>query len=195
MSFTKRLLAAVLMTGSVSTMAGAATYEIDPAHTHIGFSVRHMVVSNTKGSFGEFEGTIEFDADAPENTKASATIAVTSVDTDNEKRDNHLRDADFFDVANYPNMTFESTRVEGSLPELTMIGNLTIKDVTMEVSIPVEVTGPITDPWGNERIGLAGELKIDRNDYGISFSKVMESGGLVVGDTVKISLDVEGIKK
>ena len=192
---TKGMFAAVLAVGMIGSVAGAATYEVDASHSYVGFSVRHMVVSNTKGSFGEVKGTIEFDQDAPESISASAIVSVQSVDTKNEKRDKHLRGSDFFDVEKYPEITFETTRVEGSLPEVTLIGNLTIKDVTKEVSIPAEFTGPVTDPWGNVRIGFSGSTKINRKDYGISFSKVMDGGGLVVGDEVKISLEIEGIKK
>ena len=195
MTIMKKLLTGLIITGLSGIAAHAATYELDKSHTYIGFSVRHMVVSNTKGNFGEFEGSIEFDKDAPQDIRASATVSVASIDTDNEKRDNHLRDADFFDVEQFPSITFEKTSVEGTLPEVTLVGNLTMKDVTKEVSIPVEFVGPITDPWGNERIGFSGEVKVNRQDFGISFSNVMDNGGLVVGDEVKIILEVEGIKK
>lgn len=191
----KVILSVFMLVGMLGSFAQAATYDVDKSHTHIGFSVRHMVVSNTKGNFGDFEGTIEFDQDAPENIRANATISVTSVDTGNEKRDNHLRSDDFFDVEKFPAMTFETTRVEGTLPDVTLIGNLTIKDVTKEVSIPVEFMGPIKDPWGNVRIGFSGSTKINRQDFGIAFNTVMESGGLVVGDEVKINLEVEAVKQ
>ena len=191
----KTILAGVTALSVMGGIVSAATYAIDKSHAHVGFSVRHMVVSNTKGKFNEFDGTIEFDKEAPENIRASATVEVASIDTDNEKRDNHLRDPDFFDVDTYPQITFETTSVKGDYPEITLVGDLTIKDVTKEVEIPTEFMGPITDPWGNERIGFSGETTINRQDFNIAFSKLMEGGGLVVGDKVKIILEIEAIKQ
>lgn len=191
----KSLAVAACAAGLSVFNAGAATYELDVAHTYIGFQVRHMVVSNTKGNFGEFTGSIQFDAAAPETLSASAEVAVKSVNTDNEKRDDHLRSPDFFDAAQFPTIAFKTTRVEGTLPNVTLVGDLTIKGVTKEVSIPAEFNGPVTDPWGNERIGFSGSTKINRQEFGLTWSKTMDGGGLVVGDEVKIVLEVEAIKK
>lgn len=194
-SYLKCSLAALLTLGAVSATSQAATYKLDASHTTIGFSVRHMMVSNVKGSFGQFDGTIEFDETNPSAMKASAVIQVASIDTANEKRDEHLRGADFFDAEAHPTITFETTRVEGSLPNLTLVGNLTIKGVTKEVSIPVEVGGPITNPWGKVVIGLSGGTTINRQDFGVNWSKSLDGGGVVVGDEVKLILEIEAIKE
>lgn len=188
-----RTLAIALSAMTTSTMA--ATYAIDASHTTIGFAVKHMVVANVKGSFGEFSGTINYDPEAPESTAASAVIKVDSIDTNNADRDEHLKNSDFFDAEKFPEITFETTRVEGSAPNMTLIGNLTMKGVTKEISLPVELNGPITDPWGNERIGISGVAEINRQDFGINWNKMLDNGGLVVGDIVKLMIEVEGIKQ
>jgi polyisoprenoid-binding protein YceI len=185
------LAALVAMAGSVQ----AATYALDASHTSIGFSVRHMVVANVKGSFGSFTGTINFDAEAPESTSASAIIQVSSVNTGNADRDAHLIQSDFFDAENHPEITFETTSVQGTAPDVVLIGNLTMKGVTKEIRLPVELSGPVTDPWGNERIGISGSTEINRQDFGITWSKTLDGGGLVVGDIVKLLIEAEGIKQ
>lgn len=191
----KKSFAALMAAGMLGSFAQAATYKLDAAHSTIGFSVRHMMVSNVKGSFGEFDGTIEFDENDPASMKASAVIQVASIDTANEKRDDHLRNEDFFDAPQFPTITFETTRVEGTLPNLTLVGNLTIKGVTKEVSIPVEVGGPITNPWGSVIIGLSGGTTINRQDFGLTWSKALDGGGVVVGDEVRLILEIEAIKQ
>lgn len=173
----------------------AATYNIDASHTTIGFAVKHMVVANVKGSFGEFSGTINYDAAAPEATSASAVIQVASIDTKNADRDAHLRNEDFFDAGQFPEITFQTTSVSGTAPNLVLTGDLTMKGVTKEISLPVELSGPITDPWGNERIGLSGETTINRKDFNINWSKTLDNGGLVVADNVKLIIEIEGIKQ
>lgn len=180
---------------ALSLQAQAATYNIDASHTTIGFAVKHMVVANVKGSFGDFSGTINYDADAPEATSASAVIKVASIDTKNADRDAHLRNEDFFDAEQFPEITFQTTSVSGTAPDLTLTGDLTMKGVTKEISLPVELSGPITDPWGNERIGLSGETTINRKDFNINWSKTLDNGGLVVADNVKLIIEIEGIKQ
>lgn len=186
------IMAAIL---GITVQTQAATYNLDPSHTTIGFSVRHMVVANVKGQFATFNGTINYDPAAPETTSASAIIQVNSVDTANADRDAHLLKEDFFDAEKHPEITFETTSVQGTAPNLTLIGNLTMKGVTREVRLPVELNGPITDPWGNERIGISGTAEVNRQDFGISFSKTLDNGGLVVGDIVKLIIEAEGIKQ
>lgn len=185
------VFAGVMMLAAASR---AATYELDVSHTTIGFGVKHMVVSTTYGKFGAFGGSLEMGDDGV-LSKASAEIEVASIDTKNEKRDEHLRSPDFFDAAKFPKITFESTKVEKAGDGVKVTGNLTIRDVTKEVEIPVSVSGPVKDPWGNERIGVEGTLKINRKDYGLTWSKTMDGGGLVVGDEVSITISAEGIKK
>jgi polyisoprenoid-binding protein YceI len=194
----RNLFTALTITATVMTVnleAVAATYNIDASHTTIGFAVKHMVVANVKGSFGEFSGTIEYDADAPESMSASAVIQVASIDTKNADRDAHLRNEDFFDAGQFPEITFQTTSVSGTAPDITLTGDLTMKGVTKEISLPVELSGPITDPWGNERIGLSGETTINRKDFNINWSKTLDNGGLVVADNVKLIIEIEGIKQ
>jgi len=176
-----------------ASSALADSYTIDKAHTTLGFSVKHMVVSSTKGKFQDFTGTIEAGADGVPS-KASATIKAASLDTDNEDRDKHLRSPDFFDADKFPEVTFESTKIEKTGDGATITGNLTIRGVTKEIALPVSLSGPVTDPWGNVRIGLEGSTKINRKDFGMIWNKTLDAGGLVVDDTVKIDVSVEAIK-
>jgi polyisoprenoid-binding protein YceI len=184
-----------LALGLAAPVVNAGTYEIDASHSSIGFSVRHMIVSTVRGSFGEFTGSFEYDAAKPADTKASAVIKTASIDTRNAKRDDHLRNEDFFDAPKFPDITFETTRVEADGGTLTLFGNLTMKGVTKEIALPVTFHGPITDPWGNVRAGFEGSTTINRQDWGISWSKNLDGGGLVVSDEVKLEISIEGIKK
>lgn len=195
MSILRLFSLAVLAAGMMAGPLQASTYELDADHTSIGFSVRHMVVANVKGHFGSFNGAIEFDGTSAGSLKASATIEVASITTGNEKRDQHLRSPDFFDAETHPSIVFETAAVEGDLPNLTLVGTLTIRGVAKEVRLPVELSGPITDPWGNQRIGLSGSTVINRQDYGVSWNNTLDAGGLVVGDQVTLLIEVEGIKK
>jgi polyisoprenoid-binding protein YceI len=176
--------------------AEAGIYGIDPAHTTIGFSVRHLVINNVPGRFREFEGTIQYD---PQNiTKSSVTFAAkaTSIDTGIEQRDNHLRSADFFDVANHPEISFKSTRVEKKgKDDFIAYGDFTLRGVTKQVALPFKMYGAIKDPWGKMRLGVEAGLTINRQDYGVSWSQKLDNGGLVVGNDVKISLLVEAVKQ
>ncbi len=189
-----RMMAMGIVT-ALATSANAAVYAIDQAHSTIGFSVRHMLVANVQGNFGSFSGEIHMDPAAPSEVKAKATIEVKSINTNNERRDEHLRADDFFDAANFPEIAFETTASEGALPNLVLVGNLTMRGVTREIRLPVEFSGPVVDPWGNERIGFSGRTEINRQDYGISWSNTLDGGGLVVSDTVRLIIDVQGIKQ
>ena len=174
--------------------AGAATYDIDPSHTRIGFAVKHMVISVVKGEFQKFSGTFELD-EAGVLTGAEAAIDTASVYTRDKKRDDHLRSPDFFDAENHPKITFVSKRITNKGNKYTVIGDLTIRGVTKSIILTGEKLGEATDPWGNHRAGFQAEGKINRKDFGVSFHKVLETGGFVVGDEVTLSLDVEGIKR
>lgn len=191
----KKIASLLAMTAFAASTVHASVYEIDASHTTIGFSVKHMVVANVKGSFGKFEGTINFDAAQPQAMTAAATIDVSSVDTGNEKRDAHLLESDFFDATAFPQIFFETTAVEGTLPNLVLVGNLSMKGVTKQIRLPVEFNGPITDPWGNERIGMSGSTDINRQDFGITWSNKLDNGGLVVADIVRLIVEIEAIKK
>jgi polyisoprenoid-binding protein YceI len=190
-AFRSLALGALLVASGV-TAATAATYKIDPAHSNVGFSVRHVMVSTVRGSFGKFEGTVAYD---PANLAASSvnvTIDAASIDTANDKRDEHLRSADFFDVAKFPTLTFASKRVEGAAGSLKVIGDLTIHGVTKEVTLDVDgPTEAVKNPWGMNVRGASATTTISRKDFGLTWNKALEAGGVVVGDDVKIQLDLE----
>jgi polyisoprenoid-binding protein YceI len=189
------LAAMALAATAYSAEALAADkYALDHAHTTVGFSVKHMVITSVKGTFGEFDGTIEFDEEDLTKTSASGAIQVASIDTNNEKRDAHLTSGDFFDAEKHPEILFASKKVESRKDGHVMIGDMTIRGVTKEIEIPFELVGKITDPMGNVRIGLRATAEINRQDFGVSWSKTLDGGGLVVGDRVKIELDIEAIK-
>lgn len=187
---------AVLTLAFTSEALAADKYVLDKAHTNVGFSVKHMVITSVKGNFHDFDGYIMFDADDPTKISAKGTIQVASIDTDNEKRDDHLRSEEFFHAEKYPEITFESKSVYK--PEdgdgYVMIGHITIRGVTKEIEVPFEIVGTVTDPTGNLRTGIYAHSKIDRRDFGVSWSKALEGGGLIVGNDVKIELDIEAIK-
>ena len=185
----------VALLAVMTTGAYAASYELDLSHSTVGFGVKHMVVTTTRGSFTDYTGGFEYDAANPASLKAQAVIKVASVDTANAKRDEHLRSADFFDVAAFPEITFTSTSAEKVGDEVVLTGDLTIKGVTKSIKLPLTVNGPITDPWGNVRLGLEGKTKINRRDFGITWSKSMDGGGLVVGEEVILDIVIEGTQK
>jgi polyisoprenoid-binding protein YceI len=165
-------------------------FVLDTNHTYIGFNVRHMMVTNVKGKFKNFSGEILLDEKDLTKSSANISIETASVDTDNERRDNHLRSDDFFNSAQFPAMTFKSTRVEKRGNQLTLVGNLTIRDVTKEVSIPFELTGPIAAANGGKRLGAEGALTINRFDYGLKYNRMAEAVA-VVAPEVKIEINVE----
>lgn len=169
------------------------TYVIDPAHTQLGFAVRHMAVSRVRGRLSKFEGTLEL-AEDPVDSKASVTIDATSVDTRDESRDNHLRTNDFFDVANHPTWTFSSTSITPVAPtEWKLTGDLTIRGTTRPVTLDVTLEGVVKDPYGNHRVGFSASTSINRDDFGVSFGAVMEAGGLVVAKKVDIEIELEAV--
>ena len=190
----KAILAAVVVAFGFAAGARAAdTYKIDPVHSSVGFSVRHMVISNVKGKFQEFGGTIVL-----ENNKlieATGTIQTKSVDTGVAQRDQDLRSANFFDVEKFPTITFKSKRVEKKGEEFVLVGDFTMHGVTKELSLPVKLSGPVKDPWGNSRIGLETRTKLSRKEYGMTYNKALEAGGLVVGDEVEIEINAEAVKE
>ncbi len=187
-------LAAVL--GLASFSALAETWAVDTAHSSVGFAVRHMMVSNVKGSFNKFTATVDGTPADPATAKISATIEVASVDTRDAKRDGHLRTADFFDAEKFPQITFASTKVEKtSATSAKVTGNLTMKGVTKPVVLDVEYTPAVKSPWGGTVVGATATGKINRQDFGISFSKTLETGGLLVGDEVTLQFDLELVRK
>lgn len=175
--------------------AFAATYQIDPAHTQIHFTIPHLMVFKVRGNFNDFTGSIEADAATNSLTKATATIQVASIDTSNQKRDDDLRSTNFFDAKQFPQMIFVSKKVAGSGADITVTGDLTIKGTTKEVVLKGGFLGAATDPWGNKRAGFEATGKINRKDFGLTWNKALETGGVVVGDEVEIGLEVEAIMK
>ena len=182
------------MSMGLAANTSAAQWTVDASHTSVTFSVSHLFTS-VQGRFDSFVGTVDFDPDDPSATVVRGTIAATSINTNNAKRDKHLRGGDFFDVAQFPEIKFESTggigNMQGKRGELP--GNLTIHGVTKAVVLQVTFLGRGKDPWGNERAGFQATLTINRKDYGLDWNKVLETGGLLVGDEVEIRIDAEGI--
>jgi len=171
-------------------------YVIDAAHSSIGFTVRHAMVTNVRGAFGEHEGTLHLDGADPARSTASIDVKIASVDTGIADRDGHLRSGDFFDAETFPLMTFRSTEARqlgGDTYRIT--GELTIKDVTRPLSIDLEFNGSATDPYGNERVGFEGSTEILRSDWGLTWNAALEAGGVMVSDKVKLTFDISAIKQ
>lgn len=172
------------------------TWKIDPAHSSINFTVRHMMISKVHGQFKSFSGTVNFDEDNPVNTTGQIEVDVNSIFTDEEQRDNHLKSPDFFDAANYPTATFQSTRVEQIDSETgKLYGNLTIKDITQEVVLDVAYAGTAVSPWGMQVAGFSATTTLHRKDWGLNWNQALETGGFLVGDKVSLNVELELIKQ
>jgi polyisoprenoid-binding protein YceI len=190
-----RLLAIFLIT-TLAVPASAARYAIDTSHSSVGFKVRHMVISKTRGVFETFSGWVEYDPKKPKSWKVDVTIETASVNTQNEDRDNHLRNKDFFDVKKFPQMKFVSTRVEKVKGNAAvLVGKLTMKGVTKTVRLDIENHGIVKGPWGKTRTGWSATTKIDRTDYGVTWNKNLDQGGVVVGEEVEIAIEIEAIQE
>ena len=183
-------LAAVL---SLPASAATSTWQIDPAHSEALFSIRHLAISTVRGGFSKIKGTVSFDDKDPSKSVVDVTIDVTTVDTREPKRDDDLRSDKFFDTTKYPTMSFKSTKVEQVSPgKLKVTGDLTLHGVSKEVVLDVE--GPsaaIKDPWGNQRAAATATTKINRQDFGVKWNKALDNGGMMLGDDVSITIDVE----
>jgi polyisoprenoid-binding protein YceI len=184
-----------MSTISPATVA-TTTWSIDPAHSSVEFAVRHLMISNVKGRFSDVKGSLVGNEAGTAEASVEVSIGVQSIDTREAQRDAHLRSADFFDVDHFPEMTFRSTRAErlgeGRFP---LAGALTIHGVTRDVVLDVTSEGRTTDPWGGERAGFAATTRIRRSDFGLTWNQILEAGGVVVGDEVKVSIDVELVKQ
>ena len=192
----RTILAAVLL-GSVwlSASAQAASYKIDPDHSTVEFTIRHLL-SNVKGTFNDFSGGFTYTPDHPEQWKADATIDAASIDTRVDKRDEHLRSKDFFDVQQFPALTFQSTEVTDVTPTNAKLhGLLTIHGVQKPVVFDVAIHGVAKDPWGNTRASFTATTIINRKDFGLNWNKAVEAGQLLVGEEVLITLEIEGIEQ
>lgn len=176
-----------------STLTG--TYAIDPAHSRIGFVARHAMVSKVRGSFDDFSGSGHFDTDDPGRSSLELTISAASVDTRNADRDAHLRGADFFDVERYPTITFRAAAVEQiDTTRFRVTGDLTIKGVTRPVTVDLGYTGAAVDPFGNQRIGFEGGATVNRKDWGLTWNRALEAGGVLVGEKVQLEIEVSAIR-
>ncbi len=185
--------AAVAALFSLPLLAGTTTYKIDPKHSDAGFAVTHLMISTVRGEFHDINGTVVYDDGDVSKSSVEVTIDATSVDTREPARDKDLKSDHFFDVANHPTITFKSTKVESAGPgKLKVTGDLTIHGVTKPVVLDVTAPKPpIKDPWGLQRTAVSGSTKINRQDFGVSWNKTLDSGGVMVGDDVDITLDVE----
>ena len=185
------LIAATLVTGA-RPYTDPVQYEFDRSHTNIGFVVKHMMVTNVRGQFTDYTGGIFVNEADITRSRVEVTIKAASVDTNNERRDTHLRSADFFEVERFPDIRFVSRRIEKTSSGLVAVGDLTIRDVTREVRIPFEITGPINAGNGRKRIGVEGAITVKRQDFGLNYSRMTEAVQ-VVGDDVRIELDVSAV--
>ena len=190
-------IAAALLALVVSAPAQVTTWQIDPVHSFAQFSVRHMMVSNVRGEFTKCTGTIQLDPKDITQSTLEATLDATTINTREAKRDAHLKSPDFFDVAQFPTLTFKSKKITRNGKDgLQVIGDLTIHGVTREVTLDVEgPTPPQKDPGGNLRIGASGRTKVNRKDFGLNWNRALDAGGVLVGDDVTITLDVELVNK
>ena len=187
------------MTTPTTTPTGTSTFVIDPTHSVVEFSVKHMMISTVRGRFGDVTGSIVLDAAQPGRSTAEAEIATASIDTRADQRDAHLRSPDFFDVERFPAITFRSRRVEGAAraegDRFRLTGDLTIRDVTREVTLDVTFEGTGRDPWAGERASFSADRKLDRRDFGLTWNQALETGGVVVGNEVRIPLEVELVRQ
>ncbi len=190
-----RVFAFALVSALLPGAGFAATYDIDASHSTVGFRIRHFV-SRVNGSFTKVSGAIEYDAKRPAAAKVTATIETASITTANERRDGHLKSADFFDVEKYPSMTFVSKKVTAAgKNRLKVLGDLTLHGICKPVVLDVTYSGQATDPWGGKRAGFSASTRINRKDYGVVWNKVLDQGGTMLGDDVDITLDIEAVEK
>jgi polyisoprenoid-binding protein YceI len=181
-----------MATSTLTAPSGTAVWKLDPAHAHVEFAVRHLMISRVKGQFSEVEGTVRIDGDDVTSAELEVQIDASSIDTRVDQRDEHLRSADFLDVEHFPNLKFHSTSVERTGEDtLKVTGHLTIRDVTREVVLDVTERGTAKDPWGGQRAGFGATTKIDRKEFGLTWNQALETGGVLVGDEVSINIDAE----
>jgi polyisoprenoid-binding protein YceI len=183
-------------TGTAAQTGTKTTWTVDAAHSHVGFGIRHLMIATVRGRFGQVQGTVTVDERDPTTASVDITIPTASVNTGDEKRDGHLRSPDFFDVDRFPNITFRSKRVEGGSGEsFRVTGDLTIRDVTREVTLDVTLLGRAKDPWGQEHAAFEASTKIKRGDYGLTWNAALETGGVLVGDDVNITIEAQLLKQ
>ena len=189
------IITACLFLTCLPNQAKAAVYEIDGAHSQIGFAVKHLIVSKTRGAFSAYSGSVEYDPNDLSTFHAQCSIDANSIDTNNTGRDNHLKGTDFLDTASFPQITFQGTQLTASSGSYQLTGDLTIRGITQKITLDVEISGPIASPFGGDVIGISGTAKINRQDFGVKWNKAMDTGGFVVDDIVELNIDIEGHKK
>jgi polyisoprenoid-binding protein YceI len=177
----------------MSTQVAESTYAIDPAHTAVEFVVRHLMITRVRGRFAGVSGTIELGPGSDVPASVQARIEAATIDTRESQRDTHLKSPDFLEVEAYPSLEFVSTRIEGDPKKFTIHGNLTIHGVTREVDFNGEFEGRVPDPWGGQRVGYRATTTINRKDFGLTWNAALETGGVMVGDEVRIELDVQAV--
>jgi len=175
----------------VANSLAGEKYQIDPTHSHMGFTVRHMLIAKVSGKFKEFSGTIDYDEKDITKSSVQVTIKTASIDTESERRDNHLRSADFFDAENFPEITFVSKKIEKRGNGYVAIGDFTMRGVTKEVTLPFTILGTIKDQRGSTRMGVEALTTLNRFDYGVKWDRKLDNGGLVVSEQVELTLAVE----
>lgn len=187
------------MTAAISTQQESkTTWNIDPAHTLVEFSAKHMMITTVKGRFADVRGSLTVDEERPEASSVTVELAAASLDTRTEQRDQHLRSADFLDAAIYPLISFRSRRIEGLRfaegAEFRIVGDLTIRDVTREIALNATYEGRGRDPWGGERVSFSATTKLDRRDFGLTWNAALESGGVLVSNEIKIHIEAQAIR-
>ena len=181
-----------------ATPGKTTTWQVDPAHTHVEFAVKHLMISTVRGRFSDVAGTVIVPGDDFSRAQIDATVGVASIDTREPQRDGHLKSPDFFDVDTYPTMTFTGRRIERAsraTNQYTVVGDFTLHGVTKEILLDVTLEGLTKDPYGNDRAGFSATGKINRKDFGLAWNQLLETGGVVVGDDVKLSIDAEIVAK
>ena len=194
----RNLLFSLALTGLLALDVAAAradTFALDPGHSGVNFKISHLGLSWTYGRFNHAEGTFILDPANPARSSFSFTVHVESLDTNSKQRDDHLRSPDFFDIEKFPAITFEAKEVKKDGNQQVLVGRFTMHGVTKDLSLPVTIKGPIKDPWGNMRVGLEASTKLNRKDYGLTWNKVLEAGGVMVGEDVSIQINAEFVKQ
>ena len=185
MKFLKLGLASLV----ASSALFAGTYNVDASHSNVGFSIKHMMITNVSGKFNDVLGTFDYDEKTNTLKSLEGEIVVASINTADEKRDAHLKDEELFDIAKFPKITFKSTKIEGN----SVYGDFTMKGVTKYIKLDLETSSVIKDPWGKQRTGFSLNGKIKRSDFGLTWNKALETGGVAVSDEVKLAIDIEGV--
>jgi len=184
------------MTTATTPATGTSTWTVDPTHSLVEFAVKHLMISTVRGRFGDVKGTIRINEADPKQSQVEIDVPTASIDTRAEQRDAHLRSPDFFHVERYPAMKFVSKRIEGDVNgEFKLIGDLTIRDQTKEVTLEADFQGKTRDPWGGDRMGFEAKGKINRKDFGLNWNQALDAGGWVLGDDIKMTIAVELVKQ